>query len=231
MFELFQKGGPIMAILFCLSVYVLGVILFKTYQFWKLKLLDTSVVDHTFAYLSQRGVKDAIAFARSRNTPLGRLMAFSLVCLSDNSTSKEKATDEITYIATTEVRALESHLKGLEMSASVAPLLGLLGTVIGIIHTFSTLESATARVDPSLLAGGIWIALLTTAAGLTVAIPALAANYILDGIVERTRAALQDAGTRILSMHGKLHAHAGTAPQSAAANLTLAPAGAAQAAM
>ncbi len=215
MFELFDKGGPIMLPIFGLSVYVMGVVLFKIYQFWKLRILDTKVAEHTFAYLSQRGVKDAIAYARSKNSPLARLLAFSLVCVSDPSFSKQKAEEEVTRIAQSELRALESHMKGLEMSASISPLLGLLGTVAGMVTAFSTLESAGARVDPSILAGGIWTALLTTVAGLSVAIPALAAHYIFDGIIERARGAMQDAGARVLSLHGKLSAGGTAAPHAA----------------
>ena len=74
-----------------------------------------------------------------------------------------------------------SHLRGLEMTASVAPLMGLLGTVIGMINSFSKLSMSGTRVDPTILAGGIWEALLTTAGGLAVAIPALAAHYGMLG--------------------------------------------------
>ena len=73
------------------------------------------------------------------------------------------------------------------MISNIAPLLGLLGTVIGMITAFSKLEESGSRVDPAILAGGIWEALLTTAFGLIVAIPALAAFYWLDGRVDNVR--------------------------------------------
>ena len=75
----------------------------------------------------------------------------------------------------------------MEVISNIAPLLGLLGTVIGMINAFSKLEEAGSRVDPAILAGGIWEALLTTAFGLIVAIPALAAFYWLDGRVDKAR--------------------------------------------
>ena len=67
---------------------------------------------------------------------------------------------------------LERGFRFLDTVAQVAPLLGLFGTVLGMIEAFQALQSAGSQVDPSLLAGGIWVALLTTAAGLAVAMPA-----------------------------------------------------------
>ncbi|MFP6717413.1 MAG: MotA/TolQ/ExbB proton channel family protein, partial [Alphaproteobacteria bacterium] len=84
--------------------------------------------------------------------------------------------------------------------ANLSPLLGLLGTVLGMIKAFARLESAGTKVDPAILAGGIWEALLTTAFGLSVAIPALAAFYILEGQVENVRAQMKDATIRVLGI-------------------------------
>ena len=91
-------------------------------------------------------------------------------------------------------------MRGLEVIASLSPLLGLLGTVLGMIKAFVRLESAGTKVDPAILAGGIWEALLTTAFGLSVAIPALAAFYILEGQVENVRAQMKDASIRVLGI-------------------------------
>ena len=85
------------------------------------------------------------------------------------------------------------------MIANLSPLLGLLGTVLGMIKAFSKLESAGTKVDPTILAGGIWDALLTTAFGLSVAIPALAAFYLLEGKVENSRSLMKDSATRVIS--------------------------------
>ena len=91
-------------------------------------------------------------------------------------------------------------MRGLEMVSNVAPLLGLLGTVIGMVTAFSRLEGAGSRVDPSLLAGGIWEALLTTVGGLVVAIPAVVAYYIFDGLIERVRGVMKDTSIQIMML-------------------------------
>lgn len=83
------------------------------------------------------------------------------------------------------MRPLESGLGTLGMIAMLSPLIGLLGTVIGMIAAFQALETAGGAVDPSLLSGGIWVALLTTAAGLVVAIPATVAHGWFEGRLAR----------------------------------------------
>jgi len=82
----------------------------------------------------------------------------------------------------------------------VGPLLGLLGTVIGMIAAFAKLSEAGTRVDPSQLAGGIWQALITTVGGLIVAVPAMAAYYLIDSIIERVRATMRDVTVQILAL-------------------------------
>ena len=91
-------------------------------------------------------------------------------------------------------------MRGLEIAAAVAPLLGLLGTVVGLIDSFSKLGIGSARVDPTMLAGGIWAALLTTAAGLTIAIPALAAHSFFDSILEKLKVNMKDVSVQILAL-------------------------------
>ncbi len=83
------------------------------------------------------------------------------------------------------ITEFRTSLRPLEVISACAPLLGLLGTVIGMIEAFATLSSAGSDINPSLLAGGIWKALLTTAAGLIVALPALISWHIFDRNIER----------------------------------------------
>ena len=88
-------------------------------------------------------------------------------------------------------------VRGLEVIATIAPLLGLLGTVLGMIAAFQALQGAGAGADPTVLAGGIWEALLTTAAGMAVAIPASVALSAFEGWADRLQSTLEDGLTRI----------------------------------
>ena len=88
--------------------------------------------------------------------------------------------DEIFNLIEKEIEKSQKLMPTLEIIARVSPLIGLLGTVIGMIDSFNELELGGSLVDPSILAGGIWTALLTTAMGLIVAIPALISHYFFD---------------------------------------------------
>lgn len=202
--ELFDKGGFIMIVIMALSIYVGAVILFKFYQLWKLSITKTGFIDQIYANLANRDIKSSLAIANLNKHPVARVIESALIQISRPDTQEDKIKEEVERVGSAELRYLESHMRGLEMASNVAPLLGLLGTVIGMVAAFSTLEQAGSRVNPSLLAGGIWTALLTTVAGLTVAIPALAAHYFFDGQVEKVRAMMGDASTRILALRNKL---------------------------
>ena len=92
----------------------------------------------------------------------------------------EQKSAEIKTVVIQGLKKIESFLPTLDIIAQVSPLLGLLGTVIGMISSFNQLELGGSLVDPSVLAGGIWTALLTTAIGLIVAIPALISHHYFE---------------------------------------------------
>jgi biopolymer transport protein ExbB len=102
-----------------------------------------------------------------------------------------------------------AHLRILEVVSALAPLLGLFGTVLGMIEAFQAMEAAGSQVNPSLLSGGIWQALLTTAVGLGVAIPVSMANSWFERRVEVQAGALQDSIDRVF---GQLQGAAQTNP-------------------
>lgn len=111
----------------------------------------------------------------------------------------ETAREEVLRVAKDLLERLRSHLRVLEVIATLSPLLGLLGTVLGMITAFQALESAGNRVDPAILSGGIWEALLTTAVGLSVAIPTVVALNWFERRIERTAHEIEDAATRVFT--------------------------------
>jgi biopolymer transport protein ExbB len=119
--------------------------------------------------------------------------------------SESKAREEVQRVAAAELKQLSAYLRVLDSIVTLAPLLGLFGTVLGMIEAFRELEAAGGRADPALLAGGIWEALLTTAAGLGVAIPASAALHWLESVVERVRHDMEDAATRVFTTEISRH--------------------------
>ncbi len=197
---LLDKGGPVMLVLLALSVVALTIILVKIYQFSRSRLLRTEFIDQAILLLHNDGPDTTLLALAETPHPVARVMETTLRTSTNTTLSIDDRDTEISRVGSAEIRNLESYLRGLEVIANLSPLLGLLGTVLGMIKAFARLESAGTKVDPAILAGGIWEALLTTAFGLSVAIPALAAFYILEGQVENVRAQMKDATIRVLGI-------------------------------
>jgi biopolymer transport protein ExbB len=201
--ELMAKGGPVMAVLLAVSIVALAIVLYKAVQLGRLRLAARGVASEAFAALEAGDARGAVVALEARAHPIARVMRTSVLMGSDPTVDREAARSEVVRVGTLEVRALESWLRGLSAAAHLSPLLGLLGTVFGMIEAFMNIEGAGDAVSPAILAGGVWEALLTTAFGLTVAIPSMAAYYLFEGEVDRIRAAMQDASTRVLMRFGK----------------------------
>lgn len=202
--NIFEKGGPVMFLLAGLSVYVLAVILFKAYQFILARITDEKFVEPVMDDIQNQRFEKAMNTLAITPGSVALVMRTALECLLNRTLVQETRQAEIQRVGNAEVRYLETHLRGLDLVANVGPLLGLLGTVIGMVDAFSKLQEQGSRIDPSQLAGGIWEALLTTAGGLIIAIPALAAYNILDGIIERVRTRMRDVSVRILALDDTL---------------------------
>ena len=153
--DFFAKGGPLMWPILLCSVLALAIVLFKT--------LEYTTALHTLGKIKQG---DSI--------PLPWFLA--PICERLGTADEET----LSLTANRQVRKLERGLGVLELITTIAPILGLTGTVTGMISTFQAIGEHGSRVDPSVLAGGIWEALITTAAGLLVALPAHVAYHFLE---------------------------------------------------
>ena len=191
--KLILKGGPIMIILLIMSIISLAIILLKIYQFFKSDIYNSNKVIPVFKLLKDNKIVQAQELLNTIIHPSSEII---LSIIDNKQLSNEDRENEVSIIGEKQIRNLEFLLKPLELIANIAPLLGLLGTVIGMITAFSKLENAGSKVDPAILAGGIWEALLTTAFGLIVAIPALGAFYWLDGKVDKVREDMRHAAIK-----------------------------------
>ncbi len=197
---LVSKGGPVAIILLALSVYGLAILLLKLYHFQSRGVLFGSgkLINQTVDKIERGQVQIALtALSKKKKNPLAAVMSKSIK-LCDSSEMSSAAKEELESEGRLQLEHLTSYIRGLDAVAHLSPLLGLLGTVLGMIQAFMQLEAAGVRIDVTMLAGGIWEALITTAFGLAIAIPALAAVNWLEGIVERVRQDMGDAVTRTL---------------------------------
>lgn len=191
-------GGPAMWAIAALSVVTVALILWKVMRLMALGVWSGG--RHTARALdlwSEGRSAEAMALLARRGSMRARLALAAMQAASDPGRDRDSALAETARVARGLLAQARAGLRGLELAATVGPLLGLLGTVTGMIAAFQALQEAGSRADPATLAGGIWEALLTTAAGMAVAIPASVALAWFDGLIDRVRHDMEDAATRV----------------------------------
>jgi len=199
------QGGPVMYVLLVLSVLAVAIALAKVWQFFRAGFRRQGrAVERGIALALAGDVPAARRALGACSSPVARVADTTLRLVVVEGADAATAGVEIQRIGTAEIRALESWLRGLTAIAHLSPLLGLLGTIFGMIKAFQQIEQAGKHVSPALLAGGIWEALLTTAFGLAVAIPATAAFFLLEGEIDNIRAAMKDAVARLTAHFDKV---------------------------
>lgn len=199
--SLLELGGPVVLVLLALSVAALAVILAKMVQFSTSRVGRHNLVRQAVSQwrsgertkATQLLLKDTSLSAALLRSAMESLQFLDQQPLGpqERDIREERLREEISARAADRLFALASWLKALDLVAQIAPLLGLFGTVLGMIETFQTLQDAGASASPGALAGGIWVALLTTACGLAVAIPVSVAVTWFETRLEKERAALE----------------------------------------
>jgi biopolymer transport protein ExbB len=197
--ELLNTGGTVMSILAVLSVFALAIVLNKLWDFARAGIWRRRTVARALDDWQARRDAAALEGVRDAHDPVSDILRVALAGCMDDTVADDAVREEVARRGAAWLESLRGGLRPLELIGTLAPLLGLLGTVIGMIDAFRELEAAGSQVDPSVLSGGIWVALLTTAAGLSAAIPAVAAHTLLERQLERLHHRMQDAATRVFS--------------------------------
>ena len=189
-------GGPIILLLALLSVFSLALIVYKIVQLSPVTKGDANR-DAALVSFEAGKIDDARRAAESGPAPADRVLAFAIKALG-NGRSGAALMAELMRRGNEELSRMTRHIRLLELIAMISPLLGLLGTVLGMIQSFQELEMAEGAANASVLAGGIWQALLTTAAGLLVAIPAAVGASLLAGRAERGAQLIEGAIAQLM---------------------------------
>lgn len=197
-YDFVDKGGPIVMILLALSVVALTVTLIKLWQFSWLGVGSTRRSNAAIEHWIAGRYDDAYTAARSSRTPSARVLAHGIRGLQ-RTDNVDAVREDVERVALVQLSGLRSYMRVLESTVQIAPLLGLFGTVVGMIAAFQALQSAGSEADPAVLAGGIWVALMTTAVGLAIAIPAAFVTYWFEGRIEREKENIEGALTSLFT--------------------------------
>lgn len=193
-------GGPVVLILIAMSILALSIVVAKLLQFRRVRINDRRTARSALGVYRSGNAAGAVTMARRSPNPAARVLARAIQLRSRQNAPEPILREEILQYGGDMLESLRSHLRPLEVIAALAPLLGLFGTVLGMIEAFRDLETAGSQVDPALLSGGIWQALLTTAVGLAVAMPVIVALNWLERTIDRAAHEMDSVVTRVFTV-------------------------------
>jgi len=197
--ELVQAGGWLMVPILICSVIAMAIVAERFWTLQRKRITPSNLVVQVWQWAKSGNLSEDRIRALRKSSPLGRILAAGLV---NRDSSRELMKESIEDVGRHVVHDLDRYLNTLGTIASITPLLGLLGTVIGMIKVFAVITTQGVG-DPGVLAGGISEALITTAAGLTVAIPALLFHRYFRGHVDELVVTMeQEALKMVEAMHG-----------------------------
>lgn len=200
--EFLQAGGPVVIILIGMSVIAMTVVFVKLWAFSQIKINDRRTGRHALHLFRAGRIAEALALTAQARNPAAQALARTIRG-RQRGVDEPRIREEVQRYGGDVLESLRSGFRTLEVVASLAPLLGLFGTVLGMIQAFQQMEAAGSQVNPAILSGGIWQALLTTAVGLAVAIPVVAIlNWLersVDGLAHEMDSVVTQAFTEDLS--------------------------------
>ncbi|MDY8109835.1 MotA/TolQ/ExbB proton channel family protein [Fulvimarina sp. 2208YS6-2-32] len=221
--KLYELGGFVVLILAVLSVVAFAVVLLKLWQFAREGVGKRRASDQAVEAWVRGDMNGALTLAERGSGVVSGVVASAIRGAMNRSLARQTIEEDVQRIATERLHSLSAGLRLLEAIAQIAPLLGLFGTVLGMIEAFQAMQTAGADIDPSQLAGGIWVALLTTAVGLAVAMPSQLLTTWFDGRIENERVAMETSIAAIFTRRATERTP-GTRGQSTTPDLAAVPA-------
>ncbi|MBE9529687.1 MAG: MotA/TolQ/ExbB proton channel family protein [Proteobacteria bacterium] len=200
MIEFLSKGGVLVGPILICSVLALAIFLERMIRLGRLRIRGYGLMEKIARHIKNGEDHQAYELAITNDTPMSRILAQAMEVKDQDRETLETV---IVHSTDGEVRELSRYLQALATIGSIAPLLGLLGTVLGMIKAFMVIQEMGGKVNAAVLAGGIWEAMLTTALGLAVALPTMVAHSYLVSRVDRYEAQLQDGTVTFIKALGR----------------------------
>ena len=183
LWQIFLAGEPVMWPILICSIFALAIILEKIWHLHKIRIDTQEFLSSVLEKMKRHQVKEALEICDNTKSPISHILKAGILKYDRPRPQIKEAIEDASLY---EIPRLEKNLSMLATIAHISPLLGLLGTVTGMVRCFQTIQAKATTfhpVSPGDLAGGIWEALLTTVAGLIVAIPTfIAYNYLVNRI-------------------------------------------------
>ena len=202
MWEIIRAGGPLMWPILLCSVVAVAIFVERLWTLSPRRVNPAELTDKIWKLVQTRTLTDRHVEALEQNSPLGRVLASGL---ANRDRGRDIMKEVIEDTGRHVVYELERFLDALGTIAAITPLLGLLGTVTGMISAFEAI-TVQGVGDPQVLSGGIGEALITTATGLIVAIPALIAHRYLRGRVDRLVVDMEKEAMKLVQAYDRLQA-------------------------
>jgi len=198
-FEIIKSGGWMMLPIILCSIGAMAIIVERFWSLQRHKILPPELVPHVWKLSREKKLDNTVLKRLKISSPLGYILAAGL---ANRNHGRDVMKECIEESGRKVVHDLERYLNTLGTIATIGPLLGLLGTVFGMIDIFSSLM-AHGSGDPSVLAGGISVALITTAAGLTVGIPSLIFHRYFERLVDEYLVDMESEALKLIDiLHG-----------------------------
>ena len=206
-----EAGGPVVWLLLAISIGALSIVLIKLWQFFQLRPEHNEELPQALSAWRQGQLEEAWRMLKTERFS-SEIVALAMRELAEGNMHQATLREELERVALRKLNSLRAQLPALEAIGTLTPLLGLLGTVLGMIAAFRAMEIAGSQVDPSVLSGGIWQALLTTAMGLAIAIPVMAAFNWMDRKAQRVAERINDAVTQVFTLYNSKGARGEAGP-------------------
>ena len=200
MFEFIQRGGPVMYPIILCSIIAFAVILERLYCLHRVKIDTTVFMSNIEGALKHNKIAEAVKICEDTKGPIAAIVKAGIL---KHDRPRQEMREAIEDAGNQEVPKLERRIKILAAIAHISPLLGLLGTVSGMVKAFQVIQAKAVALNPvsaADLAGGIWEALLTTAAGLIVAIPVIVAYHYLASLVQDFGLEMERSATELINL-------------------------------
>ena len=195
MLELINKGGPVMWVIGTISVLALTIFLQRLFHLHRAQIKTGDFLSGIFTVMGRGNAVEAISICEETPGPVAQIVRAAILERGGGRDRIQKVMEEV---GLAEIPRLEKNLLLLLTFAQIAPMAGLLGTVLGMMQVLMAIETKAPLIHAGDLGGGLWQALISTAAGLAVAIPTYAGYNFLVGRVETILLEMERAFAEVL---------------------------------